>query len=63
VTVPGYGAVDPLYQVHILAVKYHWARSEILEMPSWERRAYLKFVLDEQRELEREIEKAKNAPR
>jgi len=54
--VPGHGAVDPLLQVHILAAKYHWARSEILETPSWERRQYLKFILDEHRELQREMQ-------
>ena len=54
-TVPGHGALDPIAQVHVLAANYHWARSEILSMPSWERRLYLKLVLDEHREYERKM--------
>lgn len=49
---------DILEEVHILAVKYGWSRNEILELPNWERAAYLKKIIRDAEEERRMIEEA-----
>jgi hypothetical protein len=46
--------------VHILAVKYHWGRDQILNLPNWERVAYITKIIRDAEEERRMIEQAKH---
>ncbi len=48
---------DILEEVHILALKYHWGRDEILDLPNWERVAYLQKIIRDAEYLQEEQER------
>ncbi len=54
---------DILEEVHILAIKYGWSRNEILDIPNWERVAYIEKLIRDAKEEERMIEEAKRGTR
>lgn len=46
----GITSLDVLYdEVHIIAFKYHWGESEIMNLPFRKRKRYVRLILEQQK--------------